>query len=137
MPTGRLVPCPSCARHVRSFETSCPFCAAALSPAADSAPVARRAGPRLGRAALFALGAGATALAACSSSQSIYGAPPADDAGDQDAEQGRALYGGPPVDAASDAPVLVDAAYGGPPQDAADDAADGEGGAAPAYGAPP
>jgi len=120
---------------VRSSETACPFCAAALVAAPVGEPIARGASKRLSRAALFALGASAAAVAACSS-QPLYGAP-AVDAG-SDAEQAQPVYGGPPVDGGVDSPVLVDAAYGGPPPDAADAADDVDsGGAAPAYGAPP
>jgi hypothetical protein len=61
-----LVPCPSCARHVRQSEASCPFCSAELSLGQVPAPVLPRG--RLGRAATFAFGAslvGATSLIAC------------------------------------------------------------------------
>jgi hypothetical protein len=62
-----LVPCPSCARHVRVEETRCPFCD---GPLPARAPVAAR-GPsapgRLSRAALFAAGATLAGAAGCSS----------------------------------------------------------------------
>ncbi|HSO31983.1 MAG TPA: hypothetical protein VLT33_05690 [Labilithrix sp.] len=135
MANGRLLPCPSCARHVRASEEACPFCAAALTPAREGAPLARTPARRLSRAALFALGAGAAAVGACGGES--VGSPV--DAG-RDAPIATPVYGGPPVDAGEDAPFLVDAAYGGPPQDAAtdaDDASDADSGAAPAYGAPP
>src|SRR5437660_940496 len=46
----RLVPCPSCARHVRAADATCPFCAAALS--VDAGARAVPAAPqRLGREA--------------------------------------------------------------------------------------
>lgn len=47
-----LLPCPSCARHVRRSETSCPFCACTLSLA--HAPPRPMPTERLGRAALMA-----------------------------------------------------------------------------------
>ena len=51
-----LVPCPSCARHVRSSERACPFCRSALST-----DLAARAVPgttqRLSRAAAFTFAA--------------------------------------------------------------------------------
>ena len=125
----RLLPCPSCARHVRAFEAACPFCAAALPAFPPAAPVARATGKRLSRAALFALGASAAAIAACSS-QAIYGAPTSQvDGGDAgyDGDMPRPLYGGAPVDASDDV-ILVDAAYGGPPQDAATDGDASDGG---------
>lgn len=140
---ARLLPCPACARHVRVSEEACPFCAAALPATMASRPLPRSPTTRLSRAALFALGTSAAAIAACGGStegdSSTFG-----DGGAAEHEGGREmpLYGGPPPhDGGGDAPFLVDAAYGGPPQDAASDADDGgsdaEGGAVPAYGAPP
>jgi hypothetical protein len=55
-----LRPCPECRRHARADESACPFCAAALAPAA---PVSMPVG-RLTRAAVFTAGA-AIAGAAC------------------------------------------------------------------------
>lgn len=63
---NQLVPCPSCARHVRQSESACPFCSVALALEHLPAPVLPRG--RLGRAATFAFGAslvGATSLVAC------------------------------------------------------------------------
>jgi hypothetical protein len=60
----RLLPCPSCRRHVRSTETSCPFCAVALA-FAEPPPLPSPVG-RLTRAAVFA---GAALASACGSSQ--------------------------------------------------------------------
>lgn len=138
--SDRLLPCPACARHVRSSEGTCPFCAAGLPVARAAQPVPRSTGARLSRAALFALGASAAAAAACGGKADdstfdsgvadggaqegpgvpIYGAPPSD-AGILDA----------PGDAASDAATDADASEG-------DGAADAEGGTpAPLYGAPP
>jgi len=64
---SHLLPCPGCNRHVRSSETSCPFCGQALDLANRPEPVLPRG--RLGRAATFAFGAtvvGATTLVGCS-----------------------------------------------------------------------
>jgi hypothetical protein len=134
---------------VRSSESACPFCAAALAPVPDAGDsIARSTGTRLNRAALFALGASAAAVAACSSAVAIYGGPAVDGPPDADM-QVYPPYGHPPFDAGTDAHPLLDAAYGGPPfdaadaadaaepADAADDADDAESGIAPAYGAPP
>jgi len=56
-----LVPCSSCNRHVEAEATACPFCGAALAPRPDprpcSGPCSGHAHPRLGRAALAAIGA--------------------------------------------------------------------------------
>lgn len=87
---AELRPCPSCARHVRSSDTTCPFCDAVV-PAAEtttSTPVGR-----LGRAALFVAGTAIVAASAvgCGPDKpqpqpppnnpnlnKPYGAPPAD-----------------------------------------------------------
>jgi hypothetical protein len=139
-----LHPCSSCGRHVRRTESSCPFCAAALSfegvPERGVPPV------RLGRAATFAFGAAvatasASALVGCTAP--AYGAPPAD--ANIDASMpvdafggGGDAYGAPPIDAAEgDAGGDTggfDAAYGGAPIDASNDDA---GGPMNLYGAPP
>jgi hypothetical protein len=131
MTDARLLPCPSCARHVRVSEGTCPFCAAALPASLRSQPLPRSPGTRLSRAALYAFGASATALAACGGTGSTLG-----DAGRDGSDQiGMPVYGGPVVDGGEDAFPTVDAAYGGPPQDAADAAADVTN--APLYGLPP
>ncbi len=49
-----LIPCPHCDRHVRSQETSCPFCRAAL-PVIAAVPVSRALLRSPSRAAAFAL----------------------------------------------------------------------------------
>jgi hypothetical protein len=81
-----LVPCPGCNRHVKSDETTCPFCQAAVTPDAPQSCAGRCARPspaRLVGAALVAAGA-ALLGAACENSQSplpAYGIPPHFDAG--------------------------------------------------------
>ncbi len=56
-------PCPSCARHVRSYEAACPFCEAQL-PGKCTLPDAPPAGRASSRAALlFAAGAAVAAMA--------------------------------------------------------------------------
>ena len=125
MADTHLVPCPSCSRHVRAFEDACPFCAAALvTPIGGPAP--RTPAQRLSRAALFALGASAAAVAACSGSVNpLYGAPTIDSGaldgkadGTPDGDmQTVPPYGIPPMDAGNDGPVPAPL-YGGPPPDA-------------------
>jgi len=81
---SHLVPCPSCARHVRVSEAACPFCASALPDALRASPAPRMPGSRLSRAATYALGvalsAGITATAACGGDgggqAAMYGGPP-------------------------------------------------------------
>jgi hypothetical protein len=109
-----LRPCPACLRHVRAAEARCPFCDAAL--AAVMMP-SRAKAPRLGRAALIALGAAAAtaslAVVACGSGTGpVYG--------DASASEG----GGFGSDASDDAPDTsipdtgnVAHPYGAPPAD--------------------
>jgi hypothetical protein len=145
-----LIACPSCSRHVRASEASCPFCKASVVEAAKAFVPRKRPTERLGRAALYALGIGSASLtAACSSSstpvvtsdggehdvapQPFYGA--ASDAAFPIGDAGRG-------DADDDAPSPIDDAaqpfYGAasdaafPIGDADDDAPHGE----PVYGAP-
>jgi hypothetical protein len=141
-----LAPCPSCRRHVRTTESACPFCAAAL-PRDLAAPAIRPARRRLGRAAAFAFGA-SVAVTGCGSEVSsdgiaggvggsnsdagAYDAGPDDDGGTQ------AKYGAPPPpdDAGPDDDGGTQAKYGAPPPP--DDAGpDDDGGSADLYGAPP
>lgn len=74
-----FAPCESCGRHIRVSEPTCPFCDRVTSGSfrAQQAPAAPN--KRLSRAALFTFGAAAaTAVAGCSSSESVtpvYGAP--------------------------------------------------------------
>jgi hypothetical protein len=83
-----LVPCSGCNRHVKSDETNCPFCQAAVTPVTTGACTGRCARPAPGRLVGAALVAAGAALlgAACESSQSTstfppYGLPPHFDAG--------------------------------------------------------
>jgi hypothetical protein len=133
--TERLLPCPSCARHVRASEEACPFCAGELPASRTSQPLPRSPATRLSRAALYAFGASAAVVAACGGST---GSTVADGGTTDGGDESRAMpvYGGPVVDGGEDAPILVDAAYGGPPQDGAADA-ESDSSPAPLYGAPP
>ena len=115
-----LSPCTSCARHVRRTESACPFCGAVL--ALEAAPT-RVISERLGRAALFSIGAAAiTNLVGCGASTGIP-SPSAPDAGQvamrHDVGTVLAAYGGGPhilPDAGKDAdPGCCSADYGGPP----------------------
>src|SRR5271166_5346770 len=70
-----LVPCPSCARHVKQRDRICPFCGAecARASGAETPPGYRKG---MSRSALFAAAAAAASVAstACSPSvQPLYG----------------------------------------------------------------
>lgn len=135
MTDSRLLPCPSCARHVRANEHTCPHCAAALTNAFGPPPEVRTPSLRLTRAARFALGGGASALVvtACTTSMPIYGAPgyyePPRDAGrearvpifDEDPEPCDPDPCAP--DACEPDACELDAGDGGSSVDASDDAA--------------
>jgi len=72
---ARFVPCPSCARHVKQSDSTCPFCGNEIPNVI--VPARRVAAGRLSRSALFAAGAAGLALATmdCGSAQSSYGGP--------------------------------------------------------------
>lgn len=138
-----LFACPTCARHVRRTETTCPFCHAAI----DLSALPERPTPRtrLARGAAFAFGAAAlTQLTGCPGGSSA-------DAGVDVPEDVRdfgdtAVYGGPDAPVDLDAPVELDAPedagiaplYGGAPDaPTGNDAGDDAGGVAPLYGGSP
>jgi len=130
-----LIPCTSCARHVRATEPSCPFCSCSLpeDPLGRAVPGPPR---RLTRAAAWVFGA-SLAVASCagevttgqssgatSGGQGGAGGGPNDDGGVHP------LYGAvPPPDAGNDG--------GGPAEDAAMDAPDEDGSFNGPYGSPP
>jgi len=124
MSRSHLRACPSCARHVRVSEASCPFCATALSDAFRATPPAQPPGVRLTRAALFAFGTGTLAVAAggCSDGTTatpFYGASPIEvtsDAGDAGPSVGEALYGAPPIEQDASGPLGEDGGDASPPQ---------------------
>ncbi len=62
--TDSFVPCPGCARHIRTSEETCPFCKVVVpADARVPVPVARLGGRHLSRAALVL--ASAAAVASC------------------------------------------------------------------------
>jgi|SRR4051794_39907842 hypothetical protein len=87
-----LVLCPGCGRHVKSDDTACPFCQAAL--AADAASVACQGPcsghrfPRLGRAALMTAGAALLCAACWRSTSTHYGTTALTDSGGQTVDAG-------------------------------------------------
>ena len=84
---SRLVPCPSCSRHVKLGPPSCPFCGGEVPADAPARPVAM--GRPLSRAAI--LFASAAAVTACSSSTTSP--TPAKDGGGHSDAQAQPAYG--------------------------------------------
>jgi hypothetical protein len=105
--------CPSCERHVRSVETTCPFCDLTFSEDFGVCGEPRITGRPLTRAAFILMSA--TALTACGKSAEIGGQPPVDvrDAGPNTQNQGggtptelpTTVYGPAPVADAGAVPV--------------------------------
>ncbi len=136
MSRAQLIPCRSCARHVRVTDHACPFCGGAVQKArvAPGVPVPQS---NMSRAALFAIGAAAAAAAAVGCSGQTVPADGAVSDASADALAADASTDAPadvvtPIDARPDV-FLVDAAYGGPPpKDAGPDTNN-----QPPYGTPP
>ena len=139
----RLLPCPSCARHLRASEGTCHFCGASVLEAFAGTAPARLPRTRLNRAAQFAFGAvAATTLgvSGCGGDSHVVddagsgtdaGAMVEEDSGTTPTDAGSEIDAGNEIDSGNIAPP-----YGIPPDDAGappDDA----GGDVPAYGAPP
>ena len=136
-----LEPCTLCARHVRRTESVCPFCGASLAWLREAPRMLRE---RLGRSALFAFGAAATAasVAGCSAGACAAYSDTGDPAADASAVDAASTDSGAIDAAAGDAPTAPDAGvdgggimppYGAPP----DDSGDQDGGPGNLYGAPP
>lgn len=82
---SQLEPCPHCQRHVRTTETSCPFCGAEVAALMRSLPPRPLPRTRLSRAALlaFGLGVAASSLSGCAE-DSDDGRGRGDDSDDDD-----------------------------------------------------
>ena len=136
-----LSPCPSCARHIRADEGTCPFCGAATPEGFGACVRPAPAGPVLSRAAVLFMGA--TAVAACGGTTTTVGG--GGDSGSSADSMPVAMDGPAPVrDSSVDAPVDSPGpvpAYGpGPTRDSgeADQAADQDsGGVMTLYGPGP
>lgn len=106
MKRRELVPCASCARHVRSHELACPFCGAAREPGGTSPA---RGIPRgSSRAAAFALLAVTTA--GCAASHDRDDEPALEAGASADASQSRDAATIQDAAAPQDAAVIKDAA---------------------------
>jgi hypothetical protein len=101
-----LVLCPGCDRHVKSDDTACPFCQAALVPKAASVacqgPCTGHRSQRLGRAALMTAGAALLCAACWRSTFSAYGTSPFVDAGRKTEDAGSQADAGGQTDAGPD-----------------------------------
>ena len=107
-----LLVCPSCERHVRVVDSSCPFCGLAMSESVRAGLTLRSPGRRLGRAALYAFGMGTLTFAsACSSSSGGENG----DGGDLDAHETGTIY-----------PPYGHPAYGSPYDSGAGDSGEGD-----------
>ena len=123
-----FAPCPSCSRHVKTIETSCPFCknALALLTRDASVPIVKH---RMTRAAAYAFGASLAVTGCTTGNSPDFGDAGAEDGGrDGGVDDGGGpapLYGAVPVDAGPDGPrdggniqpPYGAPAYGGPPTD--------------------
>jgi hypothetical protein len=109
--SDRLEKCTGCARHIRVSEATCPFCNVVLADSFREPRSRATATGRIGRAALFALGATAVGVAAnaCSSDDTQEVAD-----------------GGPPIGIAAYGTVVGIGLDGG--EDAAPDSSLGDGG---------
>jgi hypothetical protein len=136
MAKSLLLLCPSCERHVRIVDSSCPFCGLGLSEATRASLALRPAASgRLSRAAFYALSMGTLTLAAACSSSSTNGG--GDDGGEMDGTKEACVcppYGQPAYGAPADARA-VDVGTNDAAQDAGEDVH--EGGVFPPYGHPP
>ena len=94
-----LVLCSGCGRHVKSDDTACPFCQAALVPEAASVvcqgPCSGHRSPRLGRAALMAAGAALLCAACGRSTTAAYGVAIFPDGSGQTVDAGDQTDAGP------------------------------------------
>lgn len=137
-----LVPCPSCARHVRATERSCPFCRTALS-ASIASRVIPGATQRLSRAAAFTFAASLAATGCSDDPAPAADAAVLDTGSDTGATADRGTDTGTDTGMATDAGFPTDdggflAMYGGPPQDSGVDSGgpSDDGSIVPLYGLP-
>jgi hypothetical protein len=141
MASSPLLICPSCERHVRIVDSSCPFCGLGLSEAMRASLALKGPGRRLGRAAFYAFSMGTmTFAAACSSSSTMGGEG---DAGTDSKTDACVCppYGQPAYGAPGDARALDVHPSDGTTTDVVSDAESGDandgGGVLPPYGHPP
>lgn len=143
MAESLLLVCPSCERHVRAVDASCPFCGLELSEALRATLALRPPRARLSRAALYALSMGTLALGpACGGS--VISDTDAAGASESGSETGTGFDGAccPPYGIPADArPYDAGQPEAGEPDSMLQEASSGdgpsEGTIAPPYGIPP
>jgi hypothetical protein len=100
MTSSNLLPCPSCARHVRASEPICLFCGAPMPRESERPPAPVPPKKRLTRATLVAFGASVVAFAtvACGGETSSSDAGATDGGSDahEECHPVFTAYGGPP-----------------------------------------
>lgn len=129
----RLLPCPSCNRHIRVSEAQCPFCAGAVPVGFGGGAQRARPAPRLSRAALFTLGSLAVTPVACVGESTDEDQEDADEDADEDEGAGGAATaaGGENSQAVYGAPV-----DGGSANSSGGESSSGGDTSQPEYGAP-
>lgn len=126
-----LAPCPSCRRHVRAAEGSCPFCHAAIG----DAQIVPSPTKRIARGAVFVF---ASTLAACGGSTEPEQPIGSKDTGTQTGDTSTTVDSNTPADTSLDTGNVAPP-YGIPPTDTGvtDGTVDDTGGGMAKYGAPP
>jgi len=118
--------CPECNRHIRTSETACPFCGAAVAEAIAKVPPRILPTERLSRAAMMAFAAASLGATAC-------GGETSQDPSGTGGELGMPLYGAPFVGGSANAGGT--ASTGGEPSAGGIAGTGGQMGI-PVYGAP-
>lgn len=134
----RLLPCPSCNRHIKVSEAQCPFCAGAVPAGFGEGAQRVRPAPRLSRAALFALGSIAVAPVACAGEATDEDQKEDADEDGNDGAGGEPTGSGAATSAGGDGaqPVYGAPADGGDANSSGGDSGDGGDTSQPEYGAP-
>lgn len=114
-----LAPCPSCSRHVKTTDASCPFCKTALAEqTVAQVPIVKH---RMTRAAAYAFGA-SLVVAGCSSGTVFTGADGGDEGGtDVDSGRDSGVKKDGPSDEGNIQPPYGAPAYGAVPIDSGRD----------------
>jgi len=113
-----LAPCPSCSRHVKMTEASCPFCKTELAAqTAVQVPIVKH---RMTRAAAYAFGA-SLVVAGCSSGTVFTGADGGEEGGTEGGSRDSGVTKDGPSDEGNIQPPYGAPAYGAVPIDSGRD----------------